>query len=32
VIRTPKLLEMVRDDWRAATPLVEWVSDNAGGD
>jgi uncharacterized protein (TIGR02453 family) len=32
VIGTPKLLEMVRDDWRAATPLVEWVADNAGGD
>lgn len=32
VIHTPKLLDLVRDDWRAGTPFVEWVSDNAGGD
>ena len=31
VIRTPELLSMVRDDWRIATPFVEWVADNAGG-
>ena len=32
VIHTPALLDMVRDDWRAATPFVDWVADNAGGD
>jgi uncharacterized protein (TIGR02453 family) len=32
VIHTRDLLTMVRDDWREATPFVEWVSDNAGGD
>ncbi|HET6627624.1 MAG TPA: DUF2461 domain-containing protein [Nocardioidaceae bacterium] len=32
VIHTPELLTMVRDDWREATPFVQWVSDNAGGD
>lgn len=32
VIHTPELLARVRADWRAATPFVEWVSDNAGGD
>ncbi len=26
VIHTPELLEVVRDDWRAMRPLVEWVS------
>ena len=25
VIHTPELLELVRADWRAATPFVEWV-------
>jgi uncharacterized protein (TIGR02453 family) len=30
VIHTPDLLDRVRDDWRAARPLVEWVSANAG--
>jgi uncharacterized protein (TIGR02453 family) len=30
VIHTADLLERVRDDWRAARPLVEWVSTNAG--
>jgi uncharacterized protein (TIGR02453 family) len=29
VIHTPELLDRVRDDWRAARPLVEWVSANA---
>jgi uncharacterized protein (TIGR02453 family) len=29
VIHTPKLLEAVREDWRAAGPFVRWVSDNA---
>jgi uncharacterized protein (TIGR02453 family) len=32
VIRTPELLDMVRADWREATPFVQWVSDHAGGD
>jgi len=32
VVHTPELFSMVRDDWRAATPFVEWVSANAGGD
>ncbi|HSE10867.1 MAG TPA: DUF2461 domain-containing protein [Nocardioidaceae bacterium] len=31
-IHTPELLDRVRDDWRAASPFVEWVADNAGGD
>ncbi len=31
-IHTPELLERVRDDWREASPFVQWVSDNAGGD
>ncbi|HEU4514278.1 MAG TPA: DUF2461 domain-containing protein [Nocardioidaceae bacterium] len=31
-IHTPELLDRVRDDWREATPFVEWVCDNAGGD
>ena len=26
VIHTPELLDLVRDDWRALRPLVEWVS------
>ena len=30
VIHTPELLDLIRDDWRALRPLVEWVSDNAG--
>ena len=29
VIHTPELLDRVRDDWRAASPFVEWVADNA---
>jgi uncharacterized protein (TIGR02453 family) len=29
VIHTPALLDQVRADWRAATPLVEWISTNA---
>jgi hypothetical protein len=29
VIHTPELLALVRDDWRALRPLVEWVADNA---
>jgi hypothetical protein len=24
VIHTPELLDLVRDDWRAMRPLVEW--------
>jgi len=32
VIHTPKLLDMVQADWRAATSFVTWVADNAGGD
>jgi uncharacterized protein (TIGR02453 family) len=26
VIHTPELLDLVRDDWRAVRPLVEWVA------
>jgi uncharacterized protein (TIGR02453 family) len=29
VIHTPELLDLVRADWRAASPFVEWVADNA---
>ena len=29
VIHTPELLDLVRDDWRALRPLVEWVAENA---
>jgi len=32
VIHTSELLTMVREDWREATPFVQWVSDNAGSD
>jgi uncharacterized protein (TIGR02453 family) len=32
VISTPELLDLVRQDWREATPFVQWVSDQAGGD
>ena len=32
VIHTAELLELVRSDWRAATPFVDWVHDNAGAD
>jgi uncharacterized protein (TIGR02453 family) len=32
VIHTPKLLDLVRGDWRSATPFVDWVVDNAGGE
>jgi uncharacterized protein (DUF2461 family) len=31
-IHTPELLDRVREDWREASPFVEWVADNAGGD
>ena len=31
-IHTPELLDRVREDWREASPFVDWVSDNAGGD
>ena len=27
MIHTPELLDLVRDDWRALRPLVEWVAD-----
>jgi uncharacterized protein (TIGR02453 family) len=30
VIHTPKLLDLVRKDWRALRPLVAWVSDRIG--
>ena len=26
VVHTPELLELVRDDWRALRPLVEWLA------
>ena len=26
VVHTPELLDLVRDDWRAARPLVEWLA------
>ena len=29
VIHIPELVDRVRDDWRAATPFVEWVAENA---
>lgn len=32
VIHTPRLLDDVRADWRAASPFVEWVCDHAGED
>jgi uncharacterized protein (TIGR02453 family) len=32
VIHTPRLLDLVRTDWRTAAPLVTWVADHAGGD
>ncbi|WP_243059537.1 DUF2461 domain-containing protein [Nocardioides sp. SR21] len=28
VIHTPELLDLVRDDWRALRPLVDWVADH----
>lgn len=28
VIHTPELLDLVRDDWRALRPLVEWVAEH----
>lgn len=28
VIHTPELLDLVRDDWRAMRPLVEWVAEH----
>ena len=29
VVHTPELLEVVREDWRALRPFVEWVARNA---
>jgi uncharacterized protein (TIGR02453 family) len=29
VVHTPELLDVVRDDWRALRPFVEWVAANA---
>jgi uncharacterized protein (TIGR02453 family) len=29
VVHAPELLDKVRDDWRSATPFVQWVSENA---
>jgi uncharacterized protein (TIGR02453 family) len=29
VVHTPELLDVVRDDWRALRPFVEWVASNA---
>ncbi|HET7531860.1 MAG TPA: DUF2461 domain-containing protein [Nocardioidaceae bacterium] len=31
-IHTPELLDRVREDWREASPFVDWVSNNAGRD
>ncbi len=31
VIHTPALLDRVRADWRAARPLVEWITDATAG-
>ncbi|HEX5560089.1 MAG TPA: DUF2461 domain-containing protein [Nocardioidaceae bacterium] len=31
VIHSPELVERVREDWRAARPVVEWVRRHAGG-
>lgn len=31
VIHTPELLDLVRDDWRALRPLVEWVAGHVSG-
>ena len=28
VIHTPELLDLVRKDWRATRPLVEWVGEH----
>jgi hypothetical protein len=30
VIHTAELLDLVRGDWRAATPFVEWIGANVG--
>jgi uncharacterized protein (TIGR02453 family) len=30
VIHTPKLLTMIRSDWRAARPFVDWVGTHSG--
>ena len=32
VIHTPDLLDLVRSDWQAARPFVEWISTNATDD
>lgn len=29
LIHTPQLLDQVRSDWRAATPLIDWIATNA---
>jgi uncharacterized protein (TIGR02453 family) len=29
IVHTPELLDVVRDDWRALRPFVEWVARNA---
>ena len=31
VIHTPEILDVVRDDWRALRPFVEWVSERTEG-
>jgi uncharacterized protein (TIGR02453 family) len=31
IIHTPELVEAVRADWKAARPLVDWVTDRLGG-
>jgi len=31
VIHTPELLDVVRDDWRALRPFVEWVAERTAG-
>lgn len=32
VIHTPQVLDLVRADWREATPFLQWVEDHGGGD
>jgi uncharacterized protein (TIGR02453 family) len=31
-VHTPELVDRIREDWREASPFVDWVADHAGGD